>query len=178
MHRICSAKAVANYFLDLAGRDKKTLNPMKIQKLVYLAHGWCLALTEKPLIQESVEAWTYGPVISDLYHEFKRWGNGAIQERATEINDVAFSGGRLQLEEPSIVDECADPDEVKHLLERVWEVYERFTAIQLSNMTHQKGTPWDTTRKRNAGKRSVSIDDRSIREHFEKLAEENVEKSN
>ena len=171
MHRICSAKAVANYFLDLAGRDKKTLNPMKIQKLVYLAHGWCLALTEKPLIQESVEAWTYGPVISDLYHEFKRWGNGAIQERATEI-DVAFVGERLefQFEEPSIEDECTDPDEVKRLLDRVWEVYERFTAVQLSNMTHQKETPWHITRKNNARKRSVSISDSLIGEHFKKLA--------
>lgn len=167
MHRICSAKAVANYFLDLAERDKKTLNPMKIQKLVYLAHGWYLALTEKPLIQESVEAWTYGPVISDLYHEFKRWGNGDIQERATE---VAFFGEWLQFEEPSVEDECADPDEVKRLLDRVWKVYDQFTAVQLSNMTHQKETPWHITRKNNAGKRSVTISDSLIRDCFKKLA--------
>ena len=37
-----SAKAVANYFLSKYGR-KKGITPLKIQKLVYIAHGWHMA---------------------------------------------------------------------------------------------------------------------------------------
>jgi len=44
---------------------------MKLQKLVYYAHGWHLALNNEPLIDEQVECWQYGPVISSLFHEFK-----------------------------------------------------------------------------------------------------------
>ena len=80
-----SAKAIANYFLDKADEESISLTPMKIIKLVYIAHGWYLALTDKPLIKDYVEAWTYGPVIPDLYHEFKKYGNRPIQEYATEI---------------------------------------------------------------------------------------------
>jgi uncharacterized phage-associated protein len=56
-------KIVANDFLDLARRDGEILDPMKIQKLVYLAHGWHLALHGPALIKQQVEAWPYGPVI-------------------------------------------------------------------------------------------------------------------
>lgn len=54
------AKAAANYCLDLAEEEGKRLDPMQIQKLVYFAHGWYLALTGEPLVEEHPEAWAYG----------------------------------------------------------------------------------------------------------------------
>ena len=50
------ARAIANFFLDKAGEDKQSLDQMKIQKLVYYANGWHLALRSSPLIDEQVEA--------------------------------------------------------------------------------------------------------------------------
>ena len=73
-----SAKAIANYFLD----KSIDLTPMKIIKLVYIAHGWHLAITDKPLIEDYVQAWEFGPVIPDLYHEFKKYGNTPIKTYA------------------------------------------------------------------------------------------------
>ena len=45
-----SAKEIANYFLELSA--KKDISPLKIQKLVYIAHGWHLALYGEPLVQD------------------------------------------------------------------------------------------------------------------------------
>ena len=56
-------KAVANKFLELGERDGVSdITPMKLLKLVYIAHGWHLALSEgkKPLVNEASEAWKYG----------------------------------------------------------------------------------------------------------------------
>lgn len=53
-----SAKEIANYFLELSA--KKDISPLKIQKLVYIAHGWHLALYGEPLVQDELaEAWEY-----------------------------------------------------------------------------------------------------------------------
>lgn len=66
-----SAKAIANKFLDIAESEGAKIDPMKMQKLVYIAHGWGLGFLGEPLITQDIEAWKYGPIISDLYHEFK-----------------------------------------------------------------------------------------------------------
>ena len=173
-----SAKAVANYFLDIADRESKPLDPMQIQKLVYIAHGWYLALEEVPLIRESVEAWRFGPVIADLYHEFKKFGKEPIEGRATEFKfewfedrnkDVLMRGW---LEQPSIEESTEDSSATKLFLNRVWDVYKRFTGVQLANLTHEPGTPWDEVRKENPNKKSVSIPDDVIKDYYlQRLAE-------
>lgn len=138
-----NARAVANYFLDLASKEGRTIDPMGIQKLVYFAHGWNLAMYGRPLISQPVEAWDYGPVIRDLYHDFKRFGNGPIQQPAMEFNVVPGTM-RLQFTKPDLAG-CA-PSETLSLLNRVWDVYKPFSSIQLSNMTHAPGSPWKTAR--------------------------------
>ena len=79
-----SAFAVANYFLRLGRDSGEEITPLKIQKLVYIAHGYHLAFTASdnspnglPLVDdEFAEAWQYGPVFPSLYHHFKRFGGG------------------------------------------------------------------------------------------------------
>lgn len=154
------AKAIANYFLDLAEGSGQTLNPMKIQKLVYFAHGWHLAAYNRPLIDEQVQAWRYGPVIPSLYHEFKQYGSGPITGRATTLE--CYESGSLRLVTPAVGDE-----EVMSLLSTVWEVYKNYSAIQLSNLTHEKGSPWDQTFAQSEGRKSVDIPDDLIRRYFD-----------
>jgi uncharacterized phage-associated protein len=71
-----SSKAVANTFLDIAkANNVADISPMKLQKLIYYAHAWHLAFLGQPLIKEEVQAWKFGPVIPDVYFEFKECGN-------------------------------------------------------------------------------------------------------
>ena len=166
------AAAIANYFLSLAEQEGKTLDPMKLQKLVYFAHGWHLALKQEPLIKERIEAWEYGPVIPTLYHQFKVFGNGPISSRAMVTR---FDAGRIALKTPSI-EEHQDANTTlyaKSLLNRIWEVYGNLSAIQLSNMTHEPGSPWEITWNRNPGQHHVAIEDQLIRADFERKLREN-----
>src|SRR6516164_9635188 len=80
--RTIDARAVANYLLSKADVDQKKLDPLQLQKLVYIAHGWHLGLLNRPLFAQRVEAWPYGPVIEDVYHAFKRFGQNGINGRA------------------------------------------------------------------------------------------------
>ena len=71
---------IATYFLQKE-KDNRTITPMKIIKLVYIAQGWYLALKNgNSLISENAEAWKYGPVIPSLYDRFRTWGSSVISE--------------------------------------------------------------------------------------------------
>jgi len=127
-----SAKTVANYFLDLAWRDGVPIDPLKLQKLVYLAHGWSLVLLKRPLIREPFEAWNYGPVVPSLYRAFQKFGASPITEHAPEE----------PMGNPYGLD-----DQTKSLLDAVWGTYRKLNAIQLSMFTHEPGYAWDLTRR-------------------------------
>lgn len=136
-----SAKAIANAFLDIAESEGAKIAPMKIQKLVYIAHGWGLGFLGTPLINEEVEAWKYGPVINVLYHEFKQYGSSFITRKAT---DVRLDSKTLKIleEVPNVL---PDDNDVNALLSKIWSVYGKFTGPQLSDITHLAGSPWDIT---------------------------------
>lgn len=136
-----NSKAVANFLLDLAHAQGEQLTPMKLQKLVYFAHGWCLALTGKPLINEVIQAWSFGPVVRSLYEEFREFGANPITRSAME---TIYQGDLdMEFRRPSLDDgKEPDSDFAKRLLKRIWEVYGRYTAVQLSNMTHAPGSAW------------------------------------
>ena len=62
-----SSIAIANGFLDLAeGVPAARMTNMKVQKLVYIAHGFTLAMCDEPLISSHVHAFQWGPVIPVL----------------------------------------------------------------------------------------------------------------
>lgn len=164
-------KAVANYFLDLAKKDGSSLTPMKLQKLVYFAYGWTLALLEKPLVEEYVEAWDYGPVFPSLYHEFKKYGNNSITEQLGRISFYRDEEGETHFAMVAYQIEGEDAEETKAILERIWEVYGGKSAIELSSLTHLNDSPWDKTRKANPGRSGADISDDLIELDFKDKAE-------
>ena len=142
------------------------IDPMKVQKLVYFAHGWHLGLGKGPLSIDEVQAWRWGPVFPNLYHAVKIWGTGPIMEpiRALEVHNRKFRWGS-----PSVP---ADKAYADTLIRRVWEVYGPMRTISLSQLTHDEGGPWDVTWKKAPGQHGLVIPDRLIRDYFAKKAEE------
>lgn len=51
---------------------------LKLQKILYLAQMVHLGRYEQRLIDETFEAWDYGPVSSKLYHRAKVFGSGPV----------------------------------------------------------------------------------------------------
>ena len=146
-HEPVAPSIVAKHILWL--RREIDTTPMHVLKLVYLCHGWMLGINSDPLITEPVEAWTYGPVVPTVYHQYKRYGGSIIlaEEQA---------------------DQCDALDTAKADLVKSMElVYRPCTAFQLSALTHQPGTPWDITRRK-SGIGSV-IPNELIKEHYRGL---------
>lgn len=141
-----SAEDVATYFLTKVDPDAGDLiSNLKIQKLCYYAQGFCLALFGKPLFKESIEAWQHGPVVPELYHRFKHHGGNGMP--------------------PAVgVDLSVYDQEVRELLDEVYEVYGQYSAWKLRNMTHEEA-PWKIADAN--GEPSISIE--SMKEYFKTL---------
>ena len=161
------ARALANYFLDLGERDGIPIDQLKLQKLVYFAHGWHLALTGEPLIFQTVVAWPHGPVIRDLYWEFRRYGRVPISGRAT----IPPDGVRTREHHPMEADLS---DDSRSVADRTWDVFKNFSGAELSAMSHDEGTPWQqvATGKKPGQVRDLPIPNRMIREYFVAVAKE------
>lgn len=174
------SKAIANYFLHLAESDGKSLTPMKLQKLVYFAHGWHLAIKDgDPLIEEQVEAWKFGPVIPSLYRSFRGYGDQAVTRPAAYTRCYVTEGPTGYSEEmeihevvPSVDDDPTDAGKTKVFLDRIWKVYGDYSAVQLSNLTHQAGSPWDQVCSQYRGTlpRGTDIPPETMRDYFRSLA--------
>lgn len=144
---------VANFFIEAAEREGRRLTPMQIIKLVYIAHGFSLALLRRPLLNESVEAWRYGPVVPSLYRRLKKFGSKEVDE----VLPPAFFGLRA---------EQLDPADEK-LLSAVFGKYGNLNGIQLSHLTHRKGTPWYESFS--PDEMGTPIDDAVIKTHYATL---------
>jgi uncharacterized phage-associated protein len=139
---------VAAYIL----RRQGAMTAMKLQKLCFFAYGYHLVWEERPLFPERFEAWANGPVCAPLY---------------------AMHRGRFQLQPGDIAGDTAGLDEgERESVDLVLGTYGRFTAHQLSTMTHADG-PWVAARQRcHAGpldRCSEELDDDEIFEYFDIL---------
>lgn len=152
-----SPLAVANAVLEEAQRQKKALTIMQLLKLVYIAHGWSLALLKTPLVNEEPEAWQHGPVFPSIYRAFRRFGSGPI----TELASTPF--GPLAAAELS--------EQQRSVVQSVVKGYGDTHAFALSRMTHQPETPWAKTYEDGVGS-SDHIPNAVIAEHYKKLAHE------
>lgn len=161
-----TSKQVANEFLELAKNDGKQLTPMQLQKLVYFAYGWYMAITGERLLDERVEAWQWGPVIPSLYSEFRRYGSEPITapagEAYVENGQIVIRPHRLNSGDP------ARDILARQIIARVWQVYGRYSASQLSSMTHAENSPWSQVYDKDV--RNTDIPDNVIKEYFERLA--------
>lgn len=143
------ARTVSEHLLWI--RRERQTTPMHVIKLAYLSHGWMLGLYAKPLLWEPVEAWTYGPVIPSLYHLYKAWGGDPITAVPIDRSDDLT-------------------DQQRDLIDAVEDVYRNHTALQLSNITHKSGSPWDVVR-RESGIGAI-IPNELLRDHYRRLSEQ------
>ena len=159
-----NASIVANFFLKKGRKEKIPIDPMKLIKLVYIAHGWGLALLDQDFLNgEKVEVWKHGPVIPSLYHEFKRFKKDPIDEYSNDLIEDALSGFETY---PSFLEKIAMDQELKEkiskILEIVWEGYKDYSSWGLSDKTHEEGTPW----KKAFEHKEKFIDNGSIKDYY------------
>ena len=104
------------------------MSNLKLQKLLYYAQGYHLALYRTPLFDERICAWDYGPVIPEVYHAYKKYGRQAIPC-------------------PVDIDLSVLTDSARNLIRDIYEEYGQYEASVLMHFTHEE-PPWQNTARR------------------------------
>lgn len=146
-----NALEVAEYLIQKAANPAskgkaKILTPLKLQKILYFAQGWYLANTSKPLFREKIWAWKYGPVVKEVYNEYKRYGDKNLANAATQSTSQPIQ-------------------EKRDFLDNLWDKYGGETAEDLVTATHNSD-PWLDAFSNPYTK---EITQASIRRYFETL---------
>lgn len=116
----------AYYLVGLYKKDSKVVTQLHIQKLMFLFEAYYMNVTNKPyLYQCEFKAWNFGPVATKLYNRFKVYGK----------NDIVLT--QEQIEEGNSI-----PEEIKELLQKLYDAFKDYTAMQLVNFTHAEDSPW------------------------------------
>ncbi len=145
---------VVNEFIERSFRDAvRDLTPMKLQKLVYFAQGWSLALAGKPLFNDPIEAWQFGPVVKTLYRRLKRYGRSSIKDYLRPENS-----------DPLMLEAKAEGE--RKIVEEVWRVYKNYSGCALVTLTHNEGTPWSVAVEQADNAFGAEINREVIREYF------------
>ncbi len=120
-----SAIDIARYFLRLSDIEEEPegISNLKLQKLLYYAQSYYLAIFDEPLFEDQICAWTHGPVCPNVYHAFKHHGRNPIPLAADDLQDLTLAQDQIDL------------------LNEVYQVYGQFSAWKLRNLTHED-LPW------------------------------------
>ncbi len=115
---------VAKYFLLKGDNEEESgICNLKLQKLLYYAQGFHLALFEEPLFDSPIEAWRHGPVCPEVYHQYKNQGGSLISAPKDFEPSSLFNHEQIAF------------------LDEVYEVFGHRRAWKLRNMTHDE-PPW------------------------------------
>jgi len=146
-----SAIDVANFFIDAAAKDQNgdCMTNLRLQKLLYLSQAWYLARHHKPLFEDEIEAWQYGPVVPNVYHHYAGYGRNQIQSADDGYDISAFGHEELTL----LLDILAE--------------YDRYSTLALVDHLHDH-VLWQKHYKLNRG----IIPIKEIDSHFSSLDEQ------
>ena len=118
---------VAAFLLEQLGG----MSAMKLQKLVYYAQAWSLALHKRPLFQQEIQAWSYGPVIPELYATHRR-------QFVVTREDIGGAGNASEVKADTLA---------LTVVGHVVRSYGQKDGVQLSDLTHAED-PWRFARAR------------------------------
>lgn len=121
---------LAWFILRRCAENRTPISHLQLQKILYFLQRLNLDKTNEPLFTNRIFAWTFGPVVRDVYYEFS-----------------IFSSLRII---PSEVDPNPTIDLADFLLEEIDRRAEQ-RPWSMVDETHQAGRAWDLVFKNGEG---------------------------
>ena len=142
-----SALDIARYVIWYCNERGYVVSNLKLQKILYFIQAQFLVFNEnhEPCFRDQIEAWTFGPVVPEVYRQYRLYGNAHIPSLDNEEDFGLIAKNDSEMID-EVVYECAG-----------------YTASQLVELTHHQ-SPWIDAF---GNGRNTPITNESIRNFFE-----------
>lgn len=70
---------LSNYIIQYCQKNKYSISNLKLQKLLYFIQAQFLVQYDKPIFNNAIEAWDFGPVVPEAFDYFKMFGSSEIK---------------------------------------------------------------------------------------------------
>lgn len=132
MAKFESYNNVSDYIIAIANDRGAFVSNLELQKLTYYLQSYFLAAYNEPLFDNDFQAWVHGPVIPELYHQYKQFGYKPILRE--DLNTDYIDGFESKFK----------PDEME-LIADVINFYMPKNGWELEMLTHAE-LPWQEAR--------------------------------
>lgn len=132
-YKTYEALDIAKYVISKCTAENSPISNLQLQKILYFIQKDFLVNFNRPLFQDEIEAWPFGPVVSTVYYNYCGFGSMSISKKY-EIS--------IDNTDQIIVDRIVLEKRVKN----PWDLVEE---------THAPGRAWALIYREGAGNRKV-----------------------
>lgn len=134
-----SAFDIAQYVLYRYMELNRSITNLKLQKLLYFIQRQSLQVNQRPMFNEIIEAWQFGPVVPAVYYKYVGAG-------ASEIYEFSLPDVKFEQEDIDIMEDIIN----KYIDSNPWVMMDE---------THNDGTAWDRAVKTGVYKPVIDRED-------------------
>ncbi|MFC7364555.1 MULTISPECIES: Panacea domain-containing protein [Bhargavaea] len=161
------ATIIAGYIAHRALETGKRLTNLQLQKILYFLQAYWLKNFDTPLFSDEIQKWKLGPVVPDVYHEYKVFGSSQISY-IPKIFDIDAENSTFKIVNfsPNMVH-----DNDRRILERITDNLSNYSGRELVNITHEH-EPWSKDEKKIlSGEMKIPYDIEEIKAYFKENPE-------
>lgn len=155
--RILNGVDVAKYILSLV-----ECTHTKLQKLTYFCYAEYLCRTNRRLFEDTIYAFTYGPVVDSIYKICKN--NQGDQITQLDTNNSIHSTTPGSAAKSKILFSSDGPGKLA-VIDDTIQKYGNFSASVLVDITHRQDSPWHCVYNPNIFHQLISDSD-IVKHHF------------
>lgn len=133
-----SVDTISKYIINYCDEHFGGVSNLRLQKLLYFVQVEFIKEAGYAAFKEEIEAWSFGPVVPEIYRKYKIFGRENIILNTSRGLDFLLDFDDVQKEEISEND--------KKIINRVLEEASSLPTAELVNISH-KQDPWKNAYK-------------------------------
>ncbi|KIL06900.1 hypothetical protein SR42_15115 [Clostridium botulinum] len=128
---------IARYIINYGNKKMYNISNLKLQKILYFVQASFLTDNHRACFNEDIEAWDFGPVVPEVYQEFKMYGSNEIPyiDSYVDLSNGVWESEKKMYDENLI--SIKDRNKINEMVDEC----SKYSAGKLVEITHNQ-TPW------------------------------------